>query len=136
MSGFPHASDHLPPAGARLPRRENPADAVSLAQAVQQQLRASPYIALRSLRCHAEGESLVLEGRVGSYYLKQLASAVAQRVGEGCPIDNRLEVVTGASIFWLEEEEPTIDPLSGRRRRPAPGAPSTGAAAPAAPQPA
>lgn len=136
MSRSPHASRDLPPAGEIPVRHPQRAALPSLADAVQKQLRESPYFALRSLRCHAEGESLVLEGRVGSYYLKQLASAVAQRVSEGCLIDNRLEVVTGTSVFWLEEEEPSIDPLSGRRRWQTADAHTARAAVPTGSQPA
>lgn len=136
MSASAHPFSNPPHQGASSAGREHKVPASSLAAVVQQQLRVSPYIALRSLRCHAEGESLVLEGRVGSYYLKQLACAVAQRVGAGHPIDNRLEVVAGADMFWLDEEESAVDPLSGRRRRPAPGADAARSAAPATPQPA
>lgn len=132
MSSSPHAFRGVPQAEVPPARRDNRVCGATLANAVQQQLRASPYLALRSLRCRAEGERLVLEGRVGSYYLKQLASAVAQRAGEGCWIDNRLEVVAGASIFWLDEEEPAVDPLSGRWRGASASAPAPRDAAPAA----
>lgn len=106
----------LPFSASRRFARPAPDQLRHLAGEIQRQLQQSAYVALRTLRCHVQDESLVLEGRVGSYYLKQLASAVAQRVAEGCAIDNRLEVVAGASIFWQEKEEPAIDPLSGRRR--------------------
>lgn len=46
---------------------------------VRCRLRASPYLALRRVRCEQHDGQMVLSGRVPTYYLKQLAQAIAMR---------------------------------------------------------
>ena len=54
------------------------------ASALQQQLQCSPYWSVRQLVCHVDRESIVLRGTVPSYYLKQVAQALALKtVGVG-----------------------------------------------------
>lgn len=48
-------------------------------------LRASPYFPLRGLRCRCDGDVIVLEGRVSSYYHKQLAQETVAHL-EGMPM--------------------------------------------------
>ncbi len=56
-------------------------------------LREGSYAELRKVRCGVEEGRLVLQGVVSSFYLKQVAHALVRRSsGEGCAIDNRLEV--------------------------------------------
>ena len=59
---------------------------------VLHRLQTSPYLALRLIRCSCDGSRLILDGRVPSYYLKQLAQVLAGQCIGGSAIENRLEV--------------------------------------------
>ena len=59
----------------------------------RRRLASSPYAALHALTCSFHEGVLVLHGRVGSYYLKQLAQATVIRIVGVEEISNRLEVV-------------------------------------------
>jgi hypothetical protein len=59
---------------------------------VEHCLRTSPYAPLHNVRCFADGRTLVLRGRVPSFYLKQLAQEAVRRAGGDCPIRNELIV--------------------------------------------
>jgi hypothetical protein len=50
------------------------------------------YSSLRRVRCELVDGTLVLRGRVPSYYLKQVALAVARRFSESTPIKDGVEV--------------------------------------------
>jgi hypothetical protein len=69
---------------------ESPTDLVL--RELRQLLSASPYFALRLVHCSCDDKSIVLSGRVPSYYLKQLAQTLAGQVDGAKSIDNRLEV--------------------------------------------
>jgi hypothetical protein len=60
--------------------------------AIERRLRASSYLALRLIRCRLKNGTVMLDGRVPSFYLKQVAQKLASDAGAGLPIDNRLEV--------------------------------------------
>jgi hypothetical protein len=46
---------------------------------LQQKLRSSPYLSLRQIDCDLDQGQVILLGTVPSYYLKQIAEAVAVR---------------------------------------------------------
>lgn len=65
----------------------------ALVRAVDQALRASGHLALRHVEVEICAGVIVLWGRVPTYYLKQLAQSVAQRVEGVRSIANGLDVV-------------------------------------------
>lgn len=68
------------------------ADAAAIANA-QQRLHVSAYAsALHDVQCKAEGDAMVLRGRVSSFYFKQLAQEVVRKADGACRIVNELEV--------------------------------------------
>lgn len=59
------------------------------------ELKRSPYYSLRRITCEFRNGVLTIQGRVPSYFLKQLALALAQRCAKGrATIDDQVEVVT------------------------------------------
>lgn len=70
-------------------------DSVVESQA-QELLAQSNYLALRRLRCEFHDGSLVLNGRVPTFYLKQVAQTVVRQLPEVRRIDNRIDVAE----FW------------------------------------
>ena len=63
------------------------------AQATKQ-LEQSPYREVRRVSCTARGNSVILTGRVRSFYYKQLAqSQLLGKLAASVSLDNRLEVV-------------------------------------------
>jgi osmotically-inducible protein OsmY len=65
---------------------------------VRASLRSSGYAALALVACEVDQHTVILHGRVPSYHLKQLAQVFAQRVEGVGRIDNRLEVLSRASL--------------------------------------
>ncbi len=59
-------------------------------------LRQSPISALHNLEVAAEGDTIVLMGRVGSYYYKQLAQEAVISVAHGREIVNQIRVLKPA----------------------------------------
>jgi osmotically-inducible protein OsmY len=59
---------------------------------VQEALSGSPVYALRELKVMHQGETLVLQGRVASFYHKQLAQEVVRTAAEGLEVINSIEV--------------------------------------------
>ena len=57
-----------------------------------QHLHAGPYPVLRNVYCEMEDGRLVLKGRVGSFYLKQVAQAKAAQVAGHITVENQIEV--------------------------------------------
>jgi hypothetical protein len=53
---------------------------------------SSPIYALRVLHVEREGESLLISGRVSSFYYKQLAQEVVRSVSEGLQVVNSIDV--------------------------------------------
>lgn len=55
-------------------------------------LQASPIHALRTLRVMRDGESLIIEGRVPTFYYKQLAQEAVRAVARDHAVINRIDV--------------------------------------------
>ncbi|MCC7334191.1 MAG: BON domain-containing protein [Pirellulaceae bacterium] len=60
---------------------------------VTRMLGNSPYSELRSANCEYHDGTVVLNGQVSSFYLKQLAQALVARVTPSSRIRNQLQVV-------------------------------------------
>ena len=58
----------------------------------QMALVDSPIYALRELRVEHSGDSLLLSGRVSSFYHKQLAQEVVRTVADGLEVINSIHV--------------------------------------------
>ena len=56
-------------------------------------LKKSSHPALRNLRVEGSEGSLIISGRVTSYYLKQLAQETIMSVREGMQLVNKVDVV-------------------------------------------
>jgi osmotically-inducible protein OsmY len=76
--------------------RENesskPENAPEALRRVEAQLRSSPFLPLRTIRCEYYEGRLVLQGSVPTYYCKQMAQAVAQATPGVDRLENRIEV--------------------------------------------
>ena len=68
----------------------------SLADRVDHALVANPYLTGRTLRFETDGGRIILRGRVGTWYQKQMAQELIRRVEGVELIDNCLEVVGSA----------------------------------------
>lgn len=94
-------SDISSPASDRAARPQPAANRASIghdlrmADAVECALQASAYRPLRALHATASGGTVVIRGKVPSFYLKQVAQAVAMAVASDRPVRNDLEVVGG-----------------------------------------
>ena len=62
--------------------------------AISEALRQTGYGQLRMLDLRRDGDSVVLAGRVPTYFLKQLAQSVAMGVSEVDCVDNQIQVVS------------------------------------------
>lgn len=74
-------------------RASHDADVESAAQSL---LEKSNYLALRRLRCEFHEGRLVLNGRVPTYYLKQVAQTIVRQLPAVRRIENRVDVAE----FW------------------------------------
>lgn len=61
-------------------------------QRAQSALHSSPIRILRDLRVDQDGETLVLSGRVQSFYQKQLAQELVRTVAAECELINSIHV--------------------------------------------
>lgn len=59
---------------------------------VRRGLETSGYGELRTITCRVEGGIVTLNGRVSSYYLKQIAQSIVGRQAGVCRIENLLDV--------------------------------------------
>jgi hypothetical protein len=75
--------------GSAVPQR---AQIAAVARFVERRLRSSPYADLRSVRVSEQDGALRLDGKVHSFYAKQLAQIMARDGNEVCRIDNALNV--------------------------------------------
>jgi osmotically-inducible protein OsmY len=64
----------------------------SLGSLVQCQFQHSPYVALRKITCSANDGILRITGRVPTFYLKQLAQAIAGSMSGVRQVVNELKV--------------------------------------------
>jgi hypothetical protein len=65
-----------------------------LVEAVVSALSATGHSPLREITVAVNRETVILEGNVPTYYQKQLAQEVVQRLGSGCRVFNDIEVVS------------------------------------------
>lgn len=61
-------------------------------------LGESSHLFLRHVECHVEDDTLCLEGKVPSFYLKQTAQSLLKSLEGIKRVDNRLEVVNSYGI--------------------------------------
>jgi osmotically-inducible protein OsmY len=67
--------------------------ATDVERRAQSALSSSPIFALREVRVQqTRGGHLVLSGRVGSYYYKQMAQECIRAVAAGCRVVNSIDV--------------------------------------------
>ncbi|WP_437225407.1 BON domain-containing protein [Planctomicrobium sp. SH661] len=66
--------------------------AETLASRVQETLRRS-HVAFRKLQVAKEGDTLILRGRLPSFYLKQTVQTIAAEIHGVEQLSNRIEVV-------------------------------------------
>ncbi|WP_254507057.1 BON domain-containing protein [Anatilimnocola floriformis] len=64
--------------------------------------RSSIYV-LRRLQLDRDGESIVMRGRVDSYYHKQLAQELVKAAAEGIEVVNALQVVYTPKLDYVVE---------------------------------
>lgn len=81
-----HAESSIPKLGAQQ------------AVIVEDRLRKSPYLPLRSLKCSYYQGKLLLSGQVATFYLKQLAQSLARSAGE-IEVVNCVEVAGPGNMF-------------------------------------
>jgi osmotically-inducible protein OsmY len=86
----PDAANNALPTSAR-PRTQSLEDR-RLAERVECALRSTGYGRLRNIGVNAQARGVILAGRVPSYYLKQVAQAVALAVPGVHQVRNDLEV--------------------------------------------
>ena len=70
-----------------------PALETTLASRVDQAIQTNPYINGRTLRFETEGNRVVLQGSVKSYFQKQMAQEAVRKVEGVEQIENCLEVL-------------------------------------------
>jgi osmotically-inducible protein OsmY len=75
---------------ASSPRREDEI----IERRITRRLRTSPYLSVRRVTCRFHEGMLRLQGRVPSYYLKQMAQTMVLEMEGVDEIDNQLEVIT------------------------------------------
>jgi hypothetical protein len=63
-----------------------------LAVDVQRALTETGYLPLRNVRCSLEGSTVILWGRVPTYYLKQIAQSAAARTAGIGNVNNQIDV--------------------------------------------
>jgi osmotically-inducible protein OsmY len=73
-------------------------DGSDVAKAAEARLRTSPYSALKNVSCEYDDGELILHGRLGSYYHKQLAQERVRGVEGVVQVVNRTEVVIPPSL--------------------------------------
>ena len=69
-----------------------------VAQDAEARLHQSPYIELRRVACEFDQGVLTLRGRVPSYYLKQMAQALLDKLEGVLRLDNQLDVFTPPTL--------------------------------------
>ena len=65
---------------------------LGIEQRAQSALAASPIFALRDLNVELSEDSLLIYGRVDTYYHKQLAQEVVRAVAGNCRVENKIHV--------------------------------------------
>ncbi len=67
-------------------------DTTSVVEEVRSQLRGNPYQAVKQVSCEYRDGTLILRGRLPSYYLKQVAQTAVARVPGVERVVNHIEV--------------------------------------------
>ncbi|MGQ0635328.1 MAG: BON domain-containing protein [Planctomycetaceae bacterium] len=75
--------------------------------AIRQALRCSGYLALRDVRVEWDGTTIVLQGRVSSFYLKQRAQETVREIAIDLPLRNELEVSPPPLALQSAHESPS-----------------------------
>jgi hypothetical protein len=86
-------------------RMAGPAE-LGLADAVYDALRTTGHAALRNLDIEVSRGTVVLWGRVGSYYQKQLAQVIVQQVAGVRGVANGLEVICESRRERISVDQP------------------------------
>ncbi|HEX4131523.1 MAG TPA: hypothetical protein VHZ24_15905 [Pirellulales bacterium] len=95
-STSPAKANSLVDAHVERPLSVHQARHAEVAQRVQQLLQTSPYLALRTVTCEFDGESLFLRGRVPTFHTKQVAFMLVNRLGLSIELVDQLEVISAA----------------------------------------
>jgi osmotically-inducible protein OsmY len=69
----------------------------SLVLDVERALRATGYLSLRNLQIFQHGSAVILQGRVPTYHLKQLAQAIAMAHERVAEVHNEIDVISRAN---------------------------------------
>ena len=85
-----HASAFLVAPRPTAAARRSPV--ATVAQYLQRRLQHSPYADLRSVRVSEQDGAIRLDGRVRTYYAKQLAQILVRDGNDDCRIDNAIDV--------------------------------------------
>jgi hypothetical protein len=87
----------------------------SLRIAALKQLQSSGFTALRKLRCEVTNAVVIVHGIRPSYYLKQMAQTIIQRIEGIQNVMNMVEDRETDSCPWEHEDEaPEVDPYHSR----------------------
>jgi osmotically-inducible protein OsmY len=65
----------------------------AIRRTAEERLRSSGYLALRDVDCMARDDEVYLQGRLPSYFLKQLAQEIASGVEGVRRVVNRIDVL-------------------------------------------
>ena len=72
----------------------------AISKIAEARFRANSHTALRNISCKGEGGVLVLEGRLGSFFQKQLAQEIVAKIDGVVQVVNQIEVVS-SDQNWL-----------------------------------
>ena len=72
-------------------------DAIALVQRLDSALKGNPHLSGHQVFCSEEGGTVILQGRVRSYYQKQMVQEVLRGMDGIAEISNQLEVDDYAS---------------------------------------
>jgi len=91
-----------------------------LAVDVQKSLAQTGYLPLGNVRCSLEGSTVILCGRVPSYYLKQIAQSAAARIAGVDNVNNQIDVDCTAAGDYAAPSTTAglLDSWAERRRLP------------------
>lgn len=81
------------PSHAARPAKQSESVPLSLAHAIAERLRASPFLPLREVTCQEHEGRVVLRGRVPTQYLQALAATLAKSFHGVREVANKIEVV-------------------------------------------
>jgi hypothetical protein len=65
----------------------------TITELAERKLHSKPYQALKNVSCGLEDDVLVLQGRLPSYYLKQVAQEAVVRLEGVGAVDNQIQVM-------------------------------------------